>query len=165
MADRQRQEDRASSQQWQARQRAYDDAMGDVTASAAETGVTGINLDANRQSIDIDMGRGNVTLAENLRWRQRQFQRQQEGYRATALGRQWGATPRYEAVPSRGMAPWLGTAGVGLQTLGNVAGPDWLSSTSAKFGSNPKKKSVSVSPTIQPTQAFQASKRIVGNHF
>jgi len=133
MGDRQMQENRASAQQQQERQRAYEDAMGDLTASAAETGTTGVNLEAIRQSLDMEMGRGNVSLAENLKWRQRQFQSQQQGYRATAKGRQLQATPQYEAPPSRVMGPLLGTAGAGMANLGKFGGPDWMSGLSAKY--------------------------------
>ena len=132
-ADRQRQMDRAASQQMEARQRAYDDAMGDVTASAAEAGHTGINLAAIRNSMEMEMGRGNVSLATNLKWSQRQLQQRQLGYRAAAGSRQAAALPQLRSAPSRVMAPLLGTAGVGLASLGKFGGRDWLSNVSAKY--------------------------------
>ena len=132
-ADRQMQENRSASQQMEARQRAYDDAMGDVAVSAAEAGHTGVNLAAIRNSLEMEMGRGNVSLAQNLKWSERQLQQRQLGYRATASSRQAAAMPQYKAVPSRVMAPLLGTAGVGLDTLGKFGGQDWLSNVSSKY--------------------------------
>ena len=132
MGDRQMQENRLHAQQATERQRAYEDAMSQVTTSAAESGTTGINLAAIRQSMDMEMGRGNVTLATNLRWRSRQYQREQKGYRSKATGQILAATPSYEAPPSI-VGPLLGTAGVGLGNLGKFGGEEWLSKLSTKY--------------------------------
>ena len=132
MADRQSQDNRLYQQQMASRQAAYDDAMADVTTSAAESGATGINLAAIRQSMDMEMGRGNVALATNLRWRSRQYQRTQLGYQTTAAGQILATTPQYEAPPSL-VGPLLGTAGVGLGSLGKFGGEKWLSTVSSKY--------------------------------
>ena len=132
MADRQMQENRLHSQKATERQRAYEDAMSQVTASAAESGTTGINLAAIRQSMDMEMGRGNVALGTNLSWRARQYQREQKGYRSTATGQILAATPSYEAPPSL-VGPLLGTAGAGLGNLGKFGGEEWLSKISTKY--------------------------------
>lgn len=131
MADRQMEDNRTNQQQMAERQRVYDDAMADVTTSAAESGATGINLAAIRQSMDMEMGRGNVAMATNLRWKSRQYQRTQLGYQSTAAGQTLAATPQYEAPPSI-VGPLLGTAGVGLGNLGTFGGKKWLSTISAK---------------------------------
>ena len=132
MADRQMQENRLHSQKATERQRAYEEAMSQVTASAAESGTTGINLAAIRQSMDMEMGRGNVALGTNLSWRARQYQREQKGYRSTATGQILAATPSYEAPPSL-VGPLLGTAGAGLGNLGKFGGEEWLSKISTKY--------------------------------
>ena len=132
MADRQMQENRLHSQKATERQRAYEDAMSQVTASAAESGTTGINLAAIRHSMDMEMGRGNVALGTNLSWRARQYQREQKGYRSTATGQILAATPSYEAPPSL-VGPLLGTAGAGLGNLGKFGGEEWLSKISTKY--------------------------------
>ena len=132
MADRQMQENRLHSQKATERQRAYEEAMSQVTASAAESGTTGINLAAIRQSMDMEMGRGNVALGTNLSWRARQYQREQKGYRSTATGQILAATPSYEAPPSL-VGPLLGTAGAGLGNLGKFGGEAWLSNISTKY--------------------------------
>ena len=132
MADRQMQENRLHSQKATERQRAYEEAMSQVTASAAESGTTGINLAAIRHSMDMEMGRGNVALGTNLSWRARQYQREQKGYRSTATGQILAATPSYEAPPSL-VGPLLGTAGAGLGNLGKFGGEEWLSKISTKY--------------------------------
>jgi len=131
MADRQSQDNRLHQQQMAERQRAYDDAMADVTTSAAESGATGINLAAIRQSMDMEMGQGNVALATNLRWRSRQYQRSQLGYQSTAAGQILATTPQYEAPPSI-VGPLLGTAGAGMGNLARFGGERWLSTISAQ---------------------------------
>lgn len=134
MADRQMQDNRLHQQQMESRQRAYDDAMADVTTSAAESGATGINIAAIRQSMDMEMGQGNVALATNLRWGSRQYQRTQLGYQSTAAGQILATTPQYEAPPSI-VGPLLGTAGAGMGNLGKFGGEKWLSGMSKRFAS------------------------------
>ena len=139
-ADRQREEQLAAAEELGSRQRVYNEAMGDVTASAAETGTTGINLDAIRRGMDMSYGRGNVTIDKNLLAVQRQLQMGQLGLRAKAVGRQLAVTPRYTQVPSAIMAPLLTTAGFGASNLAKFGGEDWLSGTANKLRSSSASK-------------------------
>ena len=128
------QENRAYSESRLANQREYDSALAQVRTTSAEAGVTGLNLDAIQQSIDMEMGRGSTSLSTNLAWRNRQFQIGLRGDRAGAINQILSTTPRYEAPPGMTGA-LLTSAGAGMGNLAAVGGDKFFAGIpSSPFG-------------------------------
>ena len=131
-SDRLMQEGRLHSQKSQERQRAYQEAVAQVTTSAAEGGTTGINLAAIRQSLDMEMGRGNVTMATNLEWQTRQMNRVQKSHEAQAKHQILSATPQYQSLPGYEGAA-LSIGGSALGNLTKFGGDDWFAAASKTY--------------------------------
>ena len=132
-SDRLMEEGRLHSQKSQERQREYQEAVASVSTSAAEGGTTGINLGAIRQSLDMEMGRGSVSLATNLAWRTRQMGRIQKGHESQAKQQILSATPQYQEPPGfAGTA--LSIGGSALDNLTKFGGDDWFAKMGMKVG-------------------------------